>query len=244
MGGRDHELSLLGGGRGGGAQHLDGTGRAQGPSPTPTPRAPSDRSRRPLCQMTPRRCPRASLRWPRMESWAPLEGAHLPSRTSALPPWDVGAAALGPAGPWGVHWFAGAWAPDGGGGAGSTEQCGCAETRLCRRPGCSSARVGRTPAKRALQGPEWAAGGRLLSSRGAGLKDAGSQARVASEPRPGRTVCSGSVTTISRPVGAGQRPPGVGPGHRCGPAQRGRAVAPAAPHCRTRTPKLSPGHGG
>lgn len=131
-----------------------------------------------------------------------------------------------------------------GAGRGSTEQCGCAETRLCRRPGCSSARVGRTPAERALQGPERAAGGRLLSSRGAGLKDAGSQARVASEPRPGRTVCSGSVTTISRPVGAGQRPPGVGPGHRCGPAQRGRAVAPAAPHCRTRTPKLSPGHGG
>lgn len=122
MRGRDHELSLLGGRGGRGAQHLDGTGRAQGPSPTPTPRAPSDRSRRPLCQMTPRRCPRASLRWPRMESWAPLEGAHLPSRTSALPPWDVGAAALGPAGPCGVRWFAGAWGPwtwrDGGGGAG------------------------------------------------------------------------------------------------------------------------------
>lgn len=109
-------------GEGGGAQHLDGTGRAQGPSPTPTPRAPSDRSRRPLCQMTPRRCPRASLRWPRMESWAPLEGAHLPSRTSALPPWDVRVAALGPSGPWGVCWFAGGWGPwtwrDGGGGAG------------------------------------------------------------------------------------------------------------------------------
>lgn len=91
---------------------------------------------------------------------------------------------------------------------------------------------------------ERAPGGRPLSCRDPGVKGAGSQARVASELRPGGTVCSFSVTTISRPVGVGQRPPRVGPGHRSVPAQRGRAVASAASHCRTRTPKLRPGHGG
>lgn len=170
------------------------------------PGAPSDCSCRPLCQVTPRCCPRASLRWPRTESRAPLEGAHLPSRThlSLFEP---------------QLWPLQVPGELGGGEAGVPCAVWLCQDQAVPKAGSSRGRLGQTPAERATQRPERAAGGRLRSSRGPELKDAGSQARVASEPCPGGTVCSGSVTAISRPVGAAQRPSRVGPGPRCVPAR-------------------------